>query len=196
MRNALIRILQVLVIVIAVASSFAHAGDFVYFKKKAITAAGGAWYYSNPAGDSWDNTLVPTVGRHYGCEIAVGGGTQVTKIGVKFDSIANGTQDIKIYLGTGDTTWTMVDNGAIFADVVTGWNDATLVAPVATAATMIVAVNQYASTTNAISGMSPGTGTLQYKILAYASAPENPTGTGYTYPNDTRVCPAVRIWSE
>ena len=40
MRNAIIRILQALVIV-AVASSFAHADNFIYFKKKA--AAGGGY---------------------------------------------------------------------------------------------------------------------------------------------------------
>ena len=49
MRNAIIRILQAIVIV-AVAASFANAQDFVYFKKKA--AAGGA-ACSSPSGHTF-----------------------------------------------------------------------------------------------------------------------------------------------
>lgn len=100
MRSLLIRILQALVIV-AVATAFANAGDFVYFKQKAVAAAGGGTplfadgFESNDF-SSWDS------------ETDAG-----SKLSVDATVAKNGTHSLKWLrdaAGTGYVTKNLTDN--------------------------------------------------------------------------------------
>lgn len=171
-RNWLIRILQALVLV-AVASSFAYAEDFMYFKKKAAAGGGGGgpdvYYYSGGNDGASVVTTDPHTSTYTGYEanyvvggtIKVGAAGTITKISAKIANPDSCSIQLALWINGRASKHADCSLGV---QTTSGWKDCTLASGYTVAANEVVDVIWV--TNGAYDLYYGGTGVRWYELKA------------------------------